>query len=192
VIATTACIGGILSKQCDYVLDMQGRAFDCIPPESFSTDLEFYLSIFDSDFYLELQDWDDGSHYQSVYNKLLLNTGTKRGIPFVITCDAHYLTPDDQKLHELLMAMQMKMTIQEYKDKGDMVYGPYFYLASPDEMKKRADHLECPSAWTNTATIAEQCNVEIKLNNWQLPNYPIEEEKDYSAFLIWKKEHHGT
>ena len=192
VVATSACLGGVLSKQCDYTLDMQGRATGCTPRATFFTDLDFYLSIFGSDFYLELQDWDDGSHYQSVYNKLLLNIGREKGIPFVITCDAHYLTPDDQKLHELLMAMQMKMTIQEYKDKGDMVYGPYFYLASPEEMRKRADHLSCPEAWTNTAIIAEQCNVELKLNQWQLPSYNITGEKDYNEFQIWKKEHYGT
>ena len=187
VVATSACLGGILSKKADYVLDLQGRAIGCNETPAMLADLDFYRGVFGEDFYLEFQCWDDGTHFQVEYNKMLLERAKKSGIPTVITCDAHYLNKEDHKLHELLMAMQMKMTVEEYKDKSDMIYGPYFYLATPEEMRERAIEVGCPEASDNTNLIANQCNVEIELGKWKLPSFAIEGEPDYLQFLEWKK-----
>jgi DNA polymerase III alpha subunit len=84
------------------------------------------------------------------------------------------------------MAMQLKLTIEEYKQLPEMQYGPYFYLAPPDEMKARAKSIKCEEAYDNTNLVAEKCNVEITLGKYQVPVFKIEEMEDYKEFLQWK------
>ena len=39
-------------------------------------------------------------------NEQLIKLGKELGIPCVLTCDAHYLLPDDQMAHEVLLCIQ--------------------------------------------------------------------------------------
>lgn len=190
VIATTACLGGIIAKRLHFEPDQYGRAITCMDESGTAArEVNFYRSIFGDDFYLELQVWDNEDRYQPVYNQFLLQFGKEHNLPFVLTADAHYLKQGDEKLHELLMAMQMKMTLEEYQEHSDMLYGPHFYVAGPDEMMARAQSLNCIEAYNNTQRIAEQCNVEIKLGKYQEPEFKIEEAEDYQDFLVWKEQH---
>jgi DNA polymerase III subunit alpha len=182
VVATSACLAGILAAKSNFTLDLQERATSVELTDSAETDLEFYLKTFGEDFYLEVQGWEDGSNYQTLYNNLMVYTGQKKGIPLVITADAHYLTIEDQELHKLLMAMQLKMSLQDYIAKGQLQYGPYFYHADQEEMWKRAKKIGYEEAASNTNTIANKCNVELSLGKFLLPRYPIEQEADYEEF----------
>lgn len=182
VIATSACLAGVIASKSDFSIDMQERATGVELRESGEIDLEFYLKTFGEDFYLEIQGWEDGTRYQSVYNQMIIGLAMKRGIPLVITADAHYLNPDDHELHRLLMAMQLKMSIQDYKQKSDLQYGPYFYFADQNEMRERAIRLGAEEAADNTNRIANLCDIEIKLGSYEIPVYPIEQEGDYVDF----------
>lgn len=186
VVATSACLAGILAAKSNFVLDQQERATSIELTEAAENDLEFYLRIFGEDFFLEIQGWEDGSNYQTLYNNLMVYTGQKKGIPLVITADAHYLRLEDQELHKLLMAMQLKMSLQEYIQRGDLQYGPFFYFADQEEMWKRAKKIGYEEAASNTNVIAEKCNAELPLGKFLLPSYPIEGEDDYKAFLNTK------
>jgi DNA polymerase-3 subunit alpha len=84
--------------------------------------------------------------------------------------------------------MQLKQTLQEYRDNNNMKYGPYFYVASPEEMLERAKSLNCEEAYYNTIEVANKCNVEIQLGKYQEPIFKIEDEEDYKEFLNWKEE----
>jgi len=87
------------------------------------------------------------------------------------------------------MAMQMKQTLQAYRDRQIMEYGPYFYLPEPQEMLERAQSINCEEAYYNTNKIAEKCNVEIELGVYKEPTFKIEETFDYQSFLKWKAKH---
>lgn len=188
VIATTACMGGVLAKKCAFITDTYGRAQLCHDEMGFiASDAQFYRNIFGEDFYLELQVYNDENNFQQMYNQFLLQFGRANDYPFVLTADAHYLERADAELHELLMAMQMKMTVEEYRELENMQYGPHFYVAPPEEMKERADSIDCASAYINTQKIAEVCNVDIQLGEYQEPIFHIEETDDYQEFLKWKK-----
>jgi DNA polymerase-3 subunit alpha len=193
VVATTACLAGVVSKELTRELDQQGRATLVKDTDGRAArNIKRYLDIFSKDFYLEVQVWDDGYHHQSVYNQWLLEFGQRNKIPFVITADAHYLDLNDHKLHEFLMAMQLKVTLEQYKQMPDMQYGPYFYLAPPDEMLRRAQSINCEEAYYNTEKIAEECNVKLELGTYHMPEYKLEDAEDYQEFLQWKKGHHAT
>lgn len=187
VIATSACLGGIIAKRLHFDKDAYGRATEVRDEDSrISQEVDYYLDIFGDDFYLELQGWDSGDHFQPTYNRYLLEFGKERKLPFVLTADAHYLKLEDEKLHELLMAMQMKMTVESYKENSEMLYGPHFYVAEPAEMLKRAQIIGCEESYYNTQVIADKCNVEIELGKYQEPIFKIEETEDYDDFLRWK------
>ena len=187
VVVTTACLGGVLAKKAKFEKDHQERAIGCTPGENFFEDLTFYEDTFGEDFYLEVQGWDDGRHFQTEYNKMLLDIGGQRGLSFVLTADAHYLDAEDYELHKLLMAMQLKMTLSDYLEKSEMQYGPYFYVADSTEMMRRAIEIGCTEAFDNTFSIAEKCNVELELNKYKMPVFRIEDEPDYAE---WRKTYH--
>lgn len=184
VIVTSACMGGILSAGLEYTEDQ------LIDRDNRSDQLCFDLKcIFKDDFYLELQEWNDPTGQLRLYNKFILQLGKKYNIPFVITNDVHYLNKDDYLLHEIMMAMQMKMTINDYRNNPKTLhYGSEFYLKNPKEMLQAAKELDCEEAYWNTEKIAQQCNVEIELGKYYLPKFNITKTKDYQEFL---KENNG-
>ena len=192
VVATSACLAGVTSKSLAWNKSEYNVAISVEDKYGLAhANIERFRQIFGEDFLLELQVWDDGNHHQQVYNEWLLDYGREHGIPFILTSDAHYLKLEDHKLHELLMAMQLKLTLEEYRQLPEMQYGPYFYLADQAEMWKRAESVNCLEAYNNTNLIAERCNVEIQLGKYQVPVYKIEEAEDYREFLEWEKKQNG-
>lgn len=188
VIATTACLGGVTAKRAHYPLDAYERARVCLDEDKrVRAALERYAAIFGKDFYIEIQDWPDENKYQQTYNEFILKEGKELGLPFVITADAHYLTKDDTRLHDMLMAMQMNQTLDKYKDNEEMKYGPHFYVKSPEEMFESAKRWNCEEAYFNTGEIADQCNIEITLGEYKQPVFDISQEEDYKEFLSWKE-----
>lgn len=183
------CLGGVVARRLEWEMDDYGRAVACIDAEGKAErDINYYLDVFGDDFYLEVQNHDNGDNCQPIYNQWLLNFGRPRKIPFVITSDCHYLTQEDAKLHEILMAMQMKQTVEEYREKSKMQYGPFFYVASPEEMLERAQDLGVEESYYNTMKVAEKCNVSIELGNYEEPIFDVKGTDDYEQFQAWKKE----
>lgn len=178
VIASTACLAGELSR----VAYLENR------PEL----LDFYIDTFGDDLYLELQDWDDGTQVQILYNRWLLSMREKYPrVKYVLTCDAHYLTKEDHALHELVIAMQLKKTLDQYREDGRMVYGPDFYIKSSEEMWIAAQEWDCEEAYHNTAEIADKCSVDIELGVYHMPRFSVENAPDYQDFLKWKEKQNG-
>ena len=190
VVATSACLGGVLSKNLWFKEDHYGRVQKCVDESNLAADMADQLaSYFPGDFYLELQDWEDGTNKNTAFIQYLLQLGEKTGLPFVITSDAHYITKEDHKTHELLMAMQLKISVEEYRnDISQFKYGNYFYVKTPEEMLESARHLGREDAYHNTNKIADKCNVSLTLGKYQIPEFNITEMEDYDDFLNWHKE----
>ncbi len=172
VIATTACLASEVAK----------KAWLENKPEV----LDFYYDVFGEDLYLELQDWDDGTGIQQGYNKFLLSRCVKP-YKYILTCDAHFLRREDHELHELMMAMQLKKTLMQYREEGRMIYGREFYIKSSEDMLRSAKELECEQAYYNSEEIANKCNVEIEIGKLHMPVFDIEKAEDYQEFLKWSK-----
>lgn len=185
-VLTSACLAGFLNKKLEWDSDGGDSYIRVDKTGVVEKEIDFYLSVFKEDFYLELQVWP--SPDQEGYNRYLLELGKRRGIPFVLTADCHYLKKEDYELHEMMMAMQLKKTLREYRGGDTMKYGPHFYVASSEEMLARAQSLNCEEAYDNTRVIAEKCQVELVLGQYKMPEFDITKAPDYSAFLRWKKE----
>lgn len=187
VVATSACLKGALSEFIEYEIDSVGQVQGASDRLQLTEKrLDLLLSSFGEDFFIELQDWDDGTGLNIAYNKFLIELGKRRGVPFVITTDAHYLRKEDHEAHERAIAIQLKMTIDEYREQDSMRYGPHFYIKTPEEMLQSAIKLGCEEAYSNTALIASKCNVEIILGQLKFPNFKIEDDKDYQEFISEK------
>jgi len=73
-----------------------------------------YKAEFGDDFYLEMMSID--YEHQWMLNKKLRMLSEDPGCKTIVTTDAHYLYPDDQKIHEAILLLQTKMS---YKQKEE-------------------------------------------------------------------------
>ncbi|HEY3418137.1 MAG TPA: DNA polymerase III subunit alpha, partial [Armatimonadota bacterium] len=174
LIALTACIGGEIPKLIRAGDMEQAKSLCC-----------FYQELFGNDgFYLELQDHNTPGRLlypdQPTVNAALREISRELGIPTVVTNDVHFMQKDDFDAHEVLICIGMQLTQEEYKQKG-IQYSTEHYLKSPQEMY--AYFPEDQEGLENTARIAELCNVEIELDNPQLPIYEVPDNYTADSYL---------
>lgn len=180
LIILSGCIGGEVSDALRQ--DQYGQA---------KKSAEWYKSVFNDRYYIELQDHGHSAHptawdEQKKVNEQLLNLAKELDIPAVVTCDAHYLMHEDQEAHEILLCVQtgaflsdeQRFSLKEFE----------LHVADPKEIIKRwgRDH---PELITNTAKIAERCSVELELGKILIPKFPTpkgQNEKTYLEDKIWK------
>lgn len=121
--------------------------------------------------FLEIQ--DHGLEEELNVRKGLLDLSKKACVPVVATNDAHYLSEEDFKAHEVLLCIGDGKTLHDGTRKT--LGNSNFYLRSAEEMWAIFGG-ELPEALTRTKEIAEMCQVEIPLkDNLALPVYPIPE-----------------
>ncbi|MFH0886709.1 MAG: DNA polymerase III subunit alpha, partial [bacterium] len=126
-----------------------------------------FKDIFGPDFYLEIM--DQGFEEQKVLNPKLIELSKTAGISLVATNDIHYIKRDDAKTQDILLCIQTGKTLGE--EKRMKFSGEEFYLKSASEMKKLFS--EIPEAITNSAVIADKCNLDLQLGRMYLPQFTV-------------------
>jgi len=152
---------------------------------------EWYKSIFGDRYYFEVQDhghpdhptvWDE----QVRVNEQLFKLSEELDIPCSLTCDAHYLTHEDQEAHEILLCVQ---TGAYLSDNNRMSLANFeLHVTDPNELIARwgKDH---PEVITNTRAIADRCDITLELGKILIPNFPVpkgETEKTYLHKLVYQ------
>jgi len=160
LIATSACLDGeipqLLIQNKEKQAEEKARQFQ---------------EIFAKDFYLEIQHHPRQEGQEEV-NKKIIALSRKLGIPLVATNDVHYVEADDAEAQDALLAVQTQKMIKD-KNRLSMIDSPDFYLRSQEEM---ADAFkDYPDAIENTRKISRECDLEIPVGKWILPNYPLPE-----------------
>jgi DNA polymerase-3 subunit alpha len=91
----------------------------------------WYQHIFgEENFYVEIQ--DNGVQIQRDCAAGALDIAARMGLPVVATSDAHYLTQDDSRAHDILLCINTGKTID---DPNRMRFeNDQFHVRSPDEM----------------------------------------------------------
>ena len=156
----------------------------------------WYKDVFGDRYYIEVQDHGHPSHQskwdeQVAANKGLKKLATELGIKMVVTCDAHYLTHEDQEAHEILLCVQTgsfldettRMSLKDFE----------LHVTDPKEIIARWGETD-PDVITNTKEIADRCNVELELGKILIPKFPLpkgESEKgrlhlDVYRGLAWR------
>lgn len=155
IIASSACLGG----------EVQELFLNGYEKEAEEAAL-MYDDIFGrGNFFLELQ--DHGMEEQHKVNAFLIKLSKKTGIPLVCTNDCHYLTSESAKAHDILMAIQAKVTVDS--DKRKKYSGDQFYLKSSEEMESLFK--DFPEALANTKRIADQCDITFEFGKNKIPQF---------------------
>jgi len=118
-------------------------------------------------------------------NEGLLSIAREVKIPLVATNDVHYVNKEDAYIHDVLLCIGTKSTIND--EKRLRMAGDYFYLRSPEEMKNIYQDL--PESLENAETIASLCNVEIEFGKPHLPQIelpPGKTSQEYLSILCWR------
>ena len=126
----------------------------------------WYKEVFDQGrFYLELQ--DNGLNEQKTVNQGLVALGRELGIPLVATNDCHYLRREDAVAQDVLLCIQTGKTLNDPKR---MKFSTdQFYLRPAAEMERLFSPY--PEALRNTLEISEQCNLELRFEEYHLPRF---------------------
>lgn len=148
IIATSACLGGVLSS-----LILDGRMDEA------RARLGRFLEIFGEDFYLELQpnEQEDQKRLNKALEQLAAETGMGT-YGLVVAADAHFPTADDEETQKIWLAVQTKGDVNDD-------YWHLTYLETEQEIRKKLDYLPqivVDEAIANTVRIAEQCTARIE------------------------------
>jgi DNA polymerase-3 subunit alpha len=175
IIATTACLGGEVGKKC-----AQGK-----PDEARET-IRAFKDIFGPDhFFLEVQ--PNGIDIQDKVNATLAEMAKDEGLRLAGTNDCHYVTRDQHEAQNILMAIRQQKAWDDptlHKHETDA-----FYIRSGEEMWDllKTDYAQ---AFETTCEIGARCNVELKLDEYYLPPFPIPDgstdETDYLTTLSYQ------
>ena len=103
----------------------------------------------------------------------------EHNIPLVGTNDCHYLDKEDHYMHDILLCIQMKKTVN---DSDRMTFDNHFYFKTYDEMKQ-ALSMYPEEALTNTLEIANRCKIELDYGDNLLPEYEVPKGHTNDSYL---------
>jgi DNA polymerase-3 subunit alpha len=137
-----------------------------------------YRDLFGAEnFYIEIQDHD--MDWERQVTEKLVKLARDLDLPLVATNDGHYTRREDAKAHDVLMCIQTNSNVDDANRMR--MESEAFYLRSAEEMWET--FAELPEALTNTVKIAEQCNVELALDQRILPHFEVPEGHDARSYL---------
>ena len=103
--------------------------------------------------YLEL--WDHRTHGEASLRADLLELSRACGIPWTVTHDVHYAEPAGRAVHDLLVCVTRKLTLDEAHRRGVLRPSAEWCLQPPAEMARR--WRTAPEGIRRTREIAERC-----------------------------------
>lgn len=167
IIALTGCIGGKVPNKIIHD-----------NPDGAKKDLLTLIDIFGKEnLFVEIQ--DHGMEEEKKANETLIRFAKEEGLGLVATNDAHYIDQSEAEYHDVLLCVQ---TASSFDDPKRMRFpNDQFYVKSQEEMEALFPY--APEAISNTALIAERCNVDFVFNNYHLPKYPLPENLDSKTYL---------
>ena len=167
LIALSACINGEVPRML-----IEGNF------EGAKREAEKYIRIFGKDhFYFEIQ--NHGISEEETARRGLIRLAEEFGIGLVATNDVHYVRREDAELQDILMCIQTGKTVHDTERMK--MQGDEFYFKSQEEMETLFS--ETPEALSNTALIADRCQVEIEFGKLRLPSYEVPGGGDHFQYL---------
>ncbi|MBV9443176.1 MAG: DNA polymerase III subunit alpha, partial [Acidobacteriaceae bacterium] len=139
-----------------------------------------YVDLFGSgNFFLELQ--DHGLDPDKVVMPQIRRLAADTGISTVVTNDAHYLTYDDVRAHEILLCIQTGKTMS---DPNRMRFStPDFYVKSRAEMMKLFGEVE--DSLDRTWDIAQRCHVKLEKVKDPFPRFDVPGEHTADTYFAY-------
>ncbi|WP_274364938.1 DNA polymerase III subunit alpha [Paenibacillus thermotolerans] len=137
-----------------------------------------YKQLFGEDYFIELQ--DHGLLEQRKLLPQLVEISRESNVPLIATNDVHYIEREDAAVQDILMCIGMGKNVDDparFRYNTDQLY-----MKSEEEMS--ALFAYAPEAVSNTAAVAERCQVDLELGRSILPAFePLPEGTDAPAYL---------
>ena len=157
IIALTGCIQG----QVPQLLSSNKRE------EGVKNFLELKEIMGERNLYVEVQ-----NHYiDTELNAypIMMQLAKEYNLPLVGTNDCHYLRQTDHRMHDVLLCIQTKKTVN---DADRLQFENHFYFKSIDEMREVLKDFP-PEAISNTLEIASRCNLKLDYGQSLMPTYEV-------------------
>ena len=110
---------------------------------------------------------------------IMVELAKEFGLPLVATNDCHYLRKSDHGMHDVLLCIQMKKTVNEQQR---MRFDNHFYFKSVDEMREALKDYPL-EAITNTLEIADRCKLKLEYGESVMPKYEVPEGYTDDSYL---------
>jgi len=140
--------------------------------------LEDWSRLFPQRFYLELQ--RTGREHEEIYLQASLDLAQSKQVPVVATNEVRFIQVSDFEAHEARVCINQGCQLTD--PKRSKHYSQQQYLRSPAEMIEL--FADIPEAITNTVEIAKRCNLQLRLDEYFLPNFPVPEGMTVETFLV--------
>lgn len=168
LIALSACLAGEIPRA------LTGGDYDRAREAAI-----FYRDTFGADnYYIELQ--NHGINDQLKILPKLSRLAEDIGVGMVATNDAHYLRKEDAKMQSVLMCIQTNTVLGD--EKAMEFPTEEFYVKSEEEMVTLFAGYK--NSLSNTAEIAERCNVEFEFGVTKLPYFATPNGEDNEQFFF--------
>lgn len=182
IIALTACSNGLIAKTL--ITEQDEEQAVC--------HIKRLNSIFENRFFLELQPHalhavgKTGKEVNQIkLNESLVRLSHDMGIPYVITCDAHYRDKEHAKYHDFMLAIKDKKPVD---DPDRFRYGVQdMYLKTHEEIVDFFGKEIAERGMANSIKILESCENPYYLEpkGPVLPKFPVKDQPDYKEFRSW-------
>jgi DNA polymerase-3 subunit alpha len=139
--------------------------------------LQHWQATFGDRYYLELT--RTGRENEEHYIAAAVNLALKTDTPVVATNDVRFLNADDFDAHEVRVCIREGRTLDDPRRTKN--YSQEQYLRSPEEMQQLFEDI--PEALQNTIEIAQRCNLEVRLGESFLPQFPIPEGETTDSYF---------
>ena len=110
---------------------------------------------------------------------IMVELAKEFNLPIVGTNDCHYLRKSDHEMHDVLLCIQMRKTVN---DPQRMRFDNHFYFKNVDEMREALKDFP-PEAISNTLEIANRCNLELDYGESLMPKYEVPEGHTNDSYL---------
>ena len=168
LIATTGCPSGEVNRW------LQAGNYE----RALEAAADFRDILGKGNFFCELM--DHGLGIERRYRDDLLRLARTLDLPLLATNDLHYVYPGDADMHDVLLCIGTRTTMDDpNRFRFD---GRDFYLKSAAEM--REVWREFPEACDNTLLIAERCEVAFTEGASLMPRFPVPEGHTDETWLI--------
>ena len=138
-----------------------------------------YQNIFGAhNFFIELS-YHPGIPNHSRIQKILRQLADELKIPVIAAQDIHYLTKEDSRAQDVLLAVQTNTKLDD-ADRMTMKDDD-FSMKTTEEMI--ALFQDRPEAIANTLAIAERAQVRLELGKINFPHYPLPENHSADSYL---------
>lgn len=137
----------------------------------------YWMQVFPDAFYLEIQRTARKGDEDCLHASVAL--ATQLNCPLVATNDVRFISRKDFWAHETRVCIGEGRILDD--PRREKRYSEEQYLKSPAEMQELFADL--PEALQNTVEIAKRCNVDVRLGEYFLPEYPIPEGMTQDEFF---------